>query len=55
LDTVDGIKDAIAELDGVRRALIRRGKAVENGENVEELSVEEAASWDGFSEESSSD
>jgi hypothetical protein len=41
----------LAELDGVRRALIRRGKAIEANEDVEELSAERERSWEGFSDE----
>lgn len=48
LNTADGIRDAIAELDGVRRALVRRGIQVTNGEAVDDVSSEE--SWKGFSD-----
>jgi hypothetical protein len=48
LNTADGIRDAIAELDGVRRALVRRGIQVTNGEMVDDVSSEE--SWKGFSD-----
>jgi hypothetical protein len=57
LNSVDGVRDALAELDGVRRALVRRGQRIEAGEDVEDLGVEEPAdnwddeleSWSGFS------
>jgi hypothetical protein len=48
LNTADGIRDALAELDGVRRALVRRGIQVTNGETVDDVSSEE--SWKGFSD-----
>jgi hypothetical protein len=42
LNTTNGIRDAIAELDGVRRALVRRGIQVTNGEAVDDVSSEES-------------
>ena len=53
LDTVDGVRDAIAELDGLRRALNRRGKAIEDREEVEELGEED--SWNGFEDDEDED
>jgi multidrug efflux pump subunit AcrA (membrane-fusion protein) len=49
LNTANGIRDAIAELDGVRRALVRRGIQVTNGETVDDVLSEE--SWKGFSDD----
>jgi hypothetical protein len=53
LNTEDGVRDALAELEGVRRALISRGHKIEKGDDVEELSSEE--SWKGFSDDDSDD
>jgi hypothetical protein len=62
LASVDGIRDALAEIDGVCSALVARGKLLEAGKPVPDLGVKEVfnsfeednddkESWGGFSDE----
>lgn len=55
LNTTDGVRDALAELRGMERALNARGRDLENGVAVEDVSSEDdvegdgsEASWEGF-------
>lgn len=55
LNTTDGVRDALAEIKGIERALNNRGKALEAGGSVENISSEEdeesdgsEATWEGF-------
>ena len=56
LDSANGIKDALAKLDRVRRALVHQGRRIDNKESVKELSVKETtSSWDRFLDSSIKD
>ncbi|OAF56168.1 hypothetical protein VC83_07448 [Pseudogymnoascus destructans] len=57
LNTTDGVRDALAELRGMERALSARGRALEGGATVEDVSSEddvesegegEGSTWEGF-------
>ncbi|KFY83145.1 hypothetical protein V498_08275, partial [Pseudogymnoascus sp. VKM F-4517 (FW-2822)] len=58
LNTTDGVRDALAELRGLERALNARGRALEAGATVEDVSSEDDVesegegesemSWEGF-------
>lgn len=55
LNTTDGVRDALAEIKGIERALNNRGRALEAGGSVENVSSEEDeesdgsdATWEGF-------
>ncbi|KFY31379.1 hypothetical protein V493_01166 [Pseudogymnoascus sp. VKM F-4281 (FW-2241)] len=57
LNTTDGVRDALAEIKGIERALNNRGRALESGANLENVSSEEdedsdssEASWGGIEE-----
>ncbi|OBT74289.1 hypothetical protein VF21_07379 [Pseudogymnoascus sp. 05NY08] len=57
LNTTDGVRDALAEIKGIKRALNNRGRALEAGATVEGVSSEEdgdsdgsKATWEGFEE-----
>jgi hypothetical protein len=58
LNTTYGVRDALAELRGMERALTARGRALEGGVMVEDVSSEddeddvesegEGSTWEGF-------
>lgn len=55
LNSTDGVRDALAEIRGLERALAARGRALEGGVTVEDVSSEDdvegdgsEASWEGF-------
>ncbi|OAF54303.1 hypothetical protein VC83_06610 [Pseudogymnoascus destructans] len=57
LNTTDGVRDALAELRGMERALSARGRALEGGATVEDVLSEddvesegegEGSTWEGF-------
>ncbi len=55
LNSTDGVRDALAEIRGLERALAARGRALEGGVAVEDVSSEddvesdgEGSTWEGF-------